>query len=238
MKGIGTKMNWMLIVVVAILAINALIGMKAGLIKTVFSLCSMMIALVLTVWLSPYVNDYLRGNDKVYNAVSEKVEKVLPELEKTSDKSKQVSLIDGLSLPKSIKDSLLENNNAQVYKQMAVENFEDYVTGYVTGVVINAMSFSLTFILLIVILWVISIALDIISKLPLLHQINKTAGLLAGLVHGLVIIWLLFIFLTVFSSSSLGQKAMTMISENDFLSLIYNYNYLMKFVLNATKMLF
>lgn len=231
-------MNWMLIVVVAILAINALIGMKAGLIKTVFSLCSMMIALVLTVWLSPYVNDYLRGNDKVYNAVSEKVEKVLPELEKTSDKSKQVSLIDGLSLPKSIKDSLLENNNAQVYKQMAVENFEDYVTGYVTGVVINAMSFSLTFILLIVILWVISIALDIISKLPLLHQINKTAGLLAGLVHGLVIIWLLFIFLTVFSSSSLGQKAMTMISENDFLSLIYNYNYLMKFVLNATKMLF
>ena len=238
MKGIGTKMNWMLIVVVAILAINALIGMKAGLIKTIFSLCSMMIALVLTVWLSPYVNDYLRGNDKIYNAVSEKVEKVLPELEKTSDKSKQVSLIDGLSLPKSIKDSLLENNNAQVYKQMAVENFEDYVTGYVTGVVINAMSFSLTFILLIVILWVISIALDIISKLPLLHQINKTAGLLAGLVHGLVIIWLLFIFLTVFSSSSLGQKAMTMISENDFLSLIYNYNYLMKFVLNATKMLF
>ncbi len=230
-------MNWLLIVVVAILAINALIGMKVGMIKTIFSLCSMIIAMVLTIWLSPYINDYMRGNDTIYKAVSNKVEKILPEIDTTTDKNKQVSMIEGLSLPKSIKNALIENNNTQVYKQLAVKNFKEYLNGYITGIVINALAFSITFILIFVLLWIISVALDLISKLPVLNQINKTAGLLAGLVHGLVLVWLLFILLTVFGSSELGQKAMTMIGESEFLSVLYDYNYLMKFVINATKML-
>lgn len=230
-------MNWLLGIVVAILVINAFIGMKAGLIKTIFSLCSMIVALILTVWLSPYLNDYMRSNEKVYHAVEKKVEKLLPEIDKNTDKNKQVSLIEGLSLPKSIKKALIENNNTQVYKELAVKNFSDYIKGYVTGIVINALAFSVTFILLLILLWIISIALDIISKLPVLHQINKMTGLFAGLIHGLVIVWILFLILTVISSSDLGQKAMVMIAENKFLSLLYNYNYLMNFVLNATKML-
>ncbi len=238
MKGVGNNMNWLLIIVIAILVINAFIGMKAGLIKTIFSLCSMIIALLLSAWLSPHVNDYMRGNDMIYNAVSTKVEKVLPEIDKGLDKSKQVALIEGMTLPKSLKNSLIENNNAQVYKHLAVKSFKDYLKGYLTGIVINALAFSLTFILLLILLWILSIALDIVSKLPLLHQINKTAGLVAGLVHGLILVWVLFTLLTVFSSSSLGQKAMAMIGENEFLSILYNYNYLMKFILNATKMLF
>jgi len=231
-------MNWLLIIVVAILVINAFIGMKAGMIKTIFSLCSMIVALMLTLWLSPHVNDYMRGNDKIYNAVSEKVEKVLPLIDKTTDKNKQVSMIDGLSLPKSIKNALIENNNVQVYKQLAVNNFKDYVKGYVTGIVINALAFFLTFIVLFILLWILCIALNVISKLPVLNQINKMAGIVAGLIHGVVLVWVLFILITVFSSSDLGQKAMTMIAENKFLSLLYNYDFLMKFVLNATKMLF
>lgn len=230
-------MNWLLIAVVAILVVNSLIGMKAGMIKTIFSLCSMVIALLLTVWLSPYVNDYMRGNDKIYEAVSTKVEKILPVIDKSSDKNEQVTLIEGMSLPKSIKDALIENNNADAYKKLAVKNFKDYVKGYVTGIVINALAFSLTFIVILILLWVISIALDIISKLPLLNQINKLAGLIAGFVHGVVLVWLLFIILTVFSSSEIGQKAMVMIGENQFLSLLYDYNYLLNFVISATKIL-
>jgi Colicin V production protein. len=230
-------MNWLLIVVVAILVINSLIGMKAGMIKTIFSLCSMVIALFLTIWLSPYVNDYMRGNDKIYEAISTKVEKVLPVIDKSTDKNEQVTLIEGMSLPKPIKDALIENNNADAYKKLAVKSFKDYIKGYVTGIVINALAFSLTFIVILILLWVISIALDIISKLPLLNQINKLAGLVAGFVHGVILVWLLFIILTVFSSSEIGQKAMVMISENQFLSLLYNYNYLLNFVIGATKIL-
>ena len=50
----GILMNWLLIVVIGIIIMNALIGRKVGLIKIVFSLFSFIIALLLTTWISPY----------------------------------------------------------------------------------------------------------------------------------------------------------------------------------------
>ena len=231
-------MNWLLIIVIVILGVNTLVGMKAGLIKTIFSLCSMVVAVVLTLWISPYVNDFMRGNEKIYQGISEKVEKMLPLAEKEIAASDQVSQIEGLSLPKSIKDSLIENNNAEIYKALAIDNFKDYVTNYLTGVIINAMAFIITFIVIFIILWVICFALDIVSKLPLLNQINKTGGLIAGLVHGLVVVWLFFILVTVFGSTELGQKALEMIGESQVLSIIYNNNFILKFITSVTKMVF
>lgn len=231
-------MNWLLIVVLAILFVNALIGMKVGLIKTVFSLCSMIIAVILTLWLSPYVNDYMRGNEKIYKGINSKVEKVLPHIKDKADQSERISTIEGLKLPQSLKDSLIENNNTEVYKKLAVKSFKGYISNYLTGIVINALAFSVTFIIILILLWVISIALDIISKLPLLHQVNKMTGLVAGLIHGLVIVWIFCIILTVFGSSQLGQKAMEMIGEDQILSFIYNNNILLDFITSATKILF
>ncbi len=237
MKGLGINMNWLLIVVLAILIINTIIGMRVGFIKTVFSLCSMIVALILTIWISPYVNNFMRGNEKFYHSVSEKVEKVLPLIEDKTEEKGENSLIEGLSLPKSLKDSLIKNNNKKVYNDLKVNTFKEYISSYLTGIVINALAFSVTFIVLLVLLWIISIALNIISKLPFLNQINKTGGLLAGLLHGLVVVWLFFIVLTVFESSELGQEAMTLIGGNEILSFIYNNNFLIGFITNATKML-
>ncbi len=231
-------MNILLIIVLAILIINALIGRKAGLIKTVFSLFSMIIAVVLTVWLSPYVNHFMRNNDKINGGISTGIEKMLPFSEEEADDKDQDTLIQGLSLPQSIKNSLIENNKAEVYKEMAIDSFKDYVSSYLTGIIINAMAFSITFVVVLVLLWVICSALDLISKLPLLNQINKTAGLIAGLIHGLVVVWIFFILVTVFGSTEAGQKGLEMIGQDQVLSFIYNNNYLLKFITNITKIVF
>lgn len=232
-------MNWLLIIVVAILAINMLIGMKAGFIKTIFSLCSIVVAIILTLWISPVVSNYMKGNDKIHSAISAKVEKMLPFSEEKAESGKEESLIKELPLPKSIQNSLIENNNDDVYGNFDIEigNFKGYVNSYLTGMVINALSFMLTFIVILILLWIICIALDIVSKLPLLNQLNKTAGLAAGLVHGLVVIWLFFILVTVFQSSELGQKAMEMIGDSQVLSLIYNNNFLLQFITSIKKVI-
>ena len=229
-------MNWLLVIVLAILVINTLIGMKVGFIKTVFSLCSMVVAVILTIWLNPYVNDFMRGNEKIYDSISTKVEKVVP-IKESTVASEQDSLIQGLSLPQSIKDALVKNNNVDVYKALSINSFKDYVTNYLTGIIINALSFIITFIVLLILLWAICIALDIVSKLPLINQINKTAGSLAGLIHGLVVVWLFFILVTVFGSSSLGQKALEMIGDSQILSFVYNNNFILKFITGVTKMI-
>jgi uncharacterized membrane protein required for colicin V production len=229
------NMNWLLLIVLAILIINALIGRKVGFIKTVFSLCSLVLALALTVWISPLVNNFIRGNEKFYDSITSKVEKILPFAEEEAKANEQISLIEELKLPQSIKDSLIENNNSEVYKELSIHGFKAYVSNYLTGIIINALAFFITFLVILIILWVICFSLNLISKLPLLNQINKTAGLLAGLVHGLIVVWIFFILMTVFGTTELGQKGLAMVDESQVLSLIYNNNYLLSFVTSATK---
>ena len=229
-------MNWLLVVVLIILMGNAIIGMRVGFIKTVFSLISLILALVLTLWISPMVKNYMNGNEKFYNGIATKVEKLLPFNEEIVEEE-QSEAIEGLSVPKSIKEGLLKNNTVESYKDMAINSFKQYVSRYLTGVIISSLSFIITFIAILIVLWVIFMALDLISKLPLLNQVNKTAGLLAGLVHGLIMVWLFFILLNVFGSTVFGQSVLKLVGENEVLSIIYNNNILLKFITAATKIL-
>ena len=144
-------MNWLLIVVLGIIIVNAFIGRKVGLIKIVFSLFSFIAALLLTSWVSPSINGMLKNNEAFYQKTYEKVETMLSLENKESDN--QDEMIKQLPLPKSIRETLLENKA----KQEA--NIKSYITTQVTGIVINAMAFILTFIIVFIGLWVVSIAL-------------------------------------------------------------------------------
>lgn len=230
-------MNIMLLIIVIILAVNTLIGLKVGFIKTVFSLFSMLLAITLTTWISPLVNDFMRGNDKIYNTITSKVDQFLSMDDEEVKSNEEIETIEGLRLPQSLKDSLIENNNKEIYKALAIDNFKDYINNYLAGVIVNALSFVITFFVIMAFLWALCIALDLISKLPLLNGVNKTAGLLAGLLHGLVIVWVFFLIITVFGGTKIGQQALEMIGESEILSFIYNNNLLLKFITSATKML-
>lgn len=231
-------MNWLLMIVLAILIVNALIGRKVGFIKIVFSLTSLIITLILTTMISPTVNDLMKGNEKFYNLVIEKVEVLIPFEEKDTKTNEQVAYIEELPLPQTIKDMLIENNNTDIYKKLAVKSFKEYVSNYLASVVINAMAFILTFIVILALLWIISIALNIISKLPILNQINKTAGMLAGLIQGLIIVWIFFLIITVFGGTELGQEALKLVEENEILTFLYSNNFLLNFITSAAKLFF
>lgn len=67
-------------------------------------------------------------------------------------------------------------------------------------------------------------ALDLISRLPVINELNKAAGLLAGLFRGIFLIWILFIGITVFRETSWGSAGMAMIEENQMLGKLYSSN--------------
>ncbi len=231
-------MNWLLIIVCVVILGNAIRGLKVGFIRTVFSLVSMILAVILTIWISPVMKDFLKSNEKFYDGLTHRIEKMLPFSTEEVVEKEQEGLIDEMKLPKTLKQSLKENNTLEKQKELAANSFQEYISRYLAEIIINALSFILTFIIISVLLWVICMALHIISKLPLIHSVNKTAGLLAGCIQGLFEVWLFFILLTVFGSTSFGQKIMEMIGESELLSFIYNNNILLRFVTGATKFIF
>ena len=227
-------MNILALIVIVILLLYTFWGYKAGLIKTIFSICSMLVALILTLVISPHISKALQEKESVMTFFSTKVEKALnlDKLENTA--GSKLEQIEKLPIPKSIKDTLIDNDNSKAYDALNVKNFTSYVSHSVASVIINALSFVIVFLVLYIGLRILCAVLDIISKLPVLHQINKLTGLIAGFIRGLIVIWLLCIVLTVSSTTSWGKSCFEMINESVFLSIIYNNNFIVKFIANIS----
>ena len=141
-------------------------------------------------------------------------------------------------LPQSLKDALIENNNNQIYEALGVQQFNQYVASYMACLVLNAVSFLIIFLVALIILKIIEASLDLISKLPVLHGINVLGGLVCGVIHGLIILWILCIVVTVFAWTGYGQWILAQINANLLLSFLYNHNYLLSVLTNMGKMLF
>lgn len=225
-------MNWILLAVIAIVAVMGLLGWKKGLIKMVFSLASTVIALLFAAIFSPVVADLMKSNEGIVSFFDEKVGAIVDFSGEDAEKDTEVqeNLIEELPLPETIKDSLKENNTMEKYVDMDVAGFEEYVCRQITNVILNALAFVITLAVAIIALWILCHALNILAKLPLLKQINQMTGLAAGLAEGVLLVWILFVVLTMFAGSAFGQDAMAMIGENPLLDFLYKNNLVLKFI--------
>lgn len=224
-------MSWILIVVICIIAGLGFVGYQKGLVKMVFSLASTIAALLIAVIFSPIVSGIIKSNENIVAALDEKVGAIIDfSSGEAEEEGEQEDLISSLPLPESIKQSLMENNTVEVYASMQVEDFEEYVCRQITNVIINSIAFVVVLVVAVVVLWFVCNALNILAKLPLLRQLNTTAGLAAGLAEGVLLVWILFAVLTMFVGSEFGQDAMEMIAENQFLDFLYKNNLVSKFI--------
>lgn len=226
-------MNWILVAVLGIIAVLGVIGLKKGLIKMVFSLVSTIVALLVAMLFSPVVSGMMKSNEAIVGFFDEKISAVVdftPEEAQEETESKQESLIASLPLPETFKETLLENNTLDNYAAMRAQNFEEYVCRQITNVIINAIAFVVTLLLAVIALAILCNVLNLIAKLPLLKQINAAAGLAAGVAEGLLLVWILFVILTMFAGTEFGSEAMSMIAENPLLDFLYKNNMVSKFI--------
>ncbi len=231
-------MNWLLIIILLILVASGIRGYQNGFIKTAFALVSILIALVVTSIVSPVVSRTIRSNDTIMQLVMEQMEEVIDMDQDIEKKSQKTSFIEDMSLPDSIKKTLIENNNVEAYKAMAVDSFEEYIAQALSVVVINAATYIVCFLVIQILLYVICRVLDLISKLPLLNEVNKNAGLFVGLLSGLIKVWIFFLIITLFSTTTLGANIFSMINGSQVLSFIYDNNLLLKGIINISKSIF
>ncbi len=226
-------MNWVLIVVIAIFGVFGWLGVRKGFVKLFFSLISTIAALVFAAVFSPVTASIMKNNEKIVSFMDEKVEVLLDfsKEDENAEGRKQDSLIEGLPLPEIVKESLLEDNTEQNYIQMEASNFKEYVCRRITNMILNSIAFVITLAVAVIALAVLCFMLNLIAKLPLLHQLNTAAGLAAGLAEGLLLVWILFVVLTMLGGNAVGQDALAMISENPFLNFLYKNNLISRFVM-------
>lgn len=144
----------------------------------------------------------------------------------------QQEAIKSADLPDVFKNLLTVNNNDEIYKQLGVTTFAQYVGSFLAKLIINIVAFLCTFLIVTIVLRAIVFALDIVAELPVLGLVNRLAGGAIGAVGALIIVWLLFIVVTLAYTTVIGKDVYGAIQGNGILKMIYDNNLIMKL---ATK---
>ena len=139
----------------------------------------------------------------------------------------QISAIEAADLPDVFKNLLTENNNSEMYQRLGAETFAQYVGNFLSELILNILAFLCTFILITIVIRAIVFALDIVSNLPVLGILNRLAGAVIGTAGALVIVWTVFVVITLLYVTSVGKELYHMIETDVFLNALYQHNPIM-----------
>lgn len=235
--------NMLLIGVAAFMALCIFNGYRKGFLKIALSMAALVGTIIIVSILNPYVSKFLMDNTGLYEVLHESTSEFVTEIFDTqidtaiSTRTDEVFAIDHLTLPKAIREKLIEDNNSVIYDALGVSEFEEYISRYLACMILNAISFIGTLVIAGFMVKVIFVMADIIEKVPGIKGMNKLAGMLLGFLQGIIIIWIGCLVVTAFGATKTGQEILSMIQGSVILSFIYNNNCLLLLVGNILKIL-
>ncbi len=231
-------MNWLDIGVIIILLINGFISYQRGFIRTLFNFLSFIVAIIITSQIYTYFSGFIINHTGIYTAIKNSIIQTMnlqPANANVTTPQQQISFINNIGLPDYIQHLLLENNNSEVYQLLDVQHIGDYIGSLLATVTINILSFIVVFILVKLAIRLIVNILDLISKLPVLNQVNKLGGLIIGLGIGVVIIWFVCLGISLLVTNPKYSYVIEAIEQSQYAIFFYENNMLMKLVTNITN---
>ena len=194
-------MNWMDYLLILLMAFNVLRGYQRGLIMTVASLASYLAGWWSAVTYSGQAAEALMGTDTIYQPVFQWIRQWL---EKRSEENGFSHLVEdslqepwfSLPLPRVAQNWLQQPESAAELIENAETLLLDQAAVTLTQIMISFIAFILVFLVVKNGVYFVGILINGIFKLPLLNALNRGGGLAAGLVRGLLVIWVLLILAT------------------------------------------
>ena len=210
--------------VAVILILAVIVGWKRGFVQTIYQAFRWLICIILAQLLYPYVSDLLKSTG-LETTIRESIITALGGSQSGGD-------IQSIKLPGFLKDLLIKNDNTTIYEMLHVKTATEYVSAYLAQLAINVISVLLLIIDLLIGTRLLGVALNILTRLPVLNSLNSFLGGLGGIVLGILYIWIfgLVVYLVAILGhlTSLGEAA----EQTWLLNLANQYNPLLHFAMN------
>lgn len=222
-------MNWVSILVLLIMVVSIIRGYRKGFLHVVYSLIAWVIALLFVIWTMPHINEYLVEHTGVYGkietAIEESIEKKVKEQTQAGINEKGEELTSlGIKLPDSVITNLLDKTAGTAGKLMENSGVYSVLAKSMAELVVKGIAFLTTLFAAWILVHIISQLLGIVSGIPVIKGMNRSLGLLAGAVYGLIIVWIAFCAVTLSAASKFGAVVVSYIYEDRFLTYLYENN--------------
>ena len=221
-------MNWVLMLVLLVLVCCAIYGYTKGFLRIVFSLVAWVIVLVFVSWATPHVSQWIQENTTIY----EKIEAACEESVRRAAQGKmEEGAVEqygeagelGLDLPESVMAQIVSGASGAADTVLAETGVYEGIAQSLAGFIVQGIAF----VTVLILVHVISALLGIVSHIPILKGVNRFTGMLAGLMEGLLIVWIAFYIVALCSTGETGRVIVSYINQSAFLKELYENNILL-----------
>lgn len=234
-------MNWLLIIVILVLAGNIVWGLFRGFLRVIYSMLAWIAILVFVTWATPYVANVLTEKTNIDNRIESNLDEKLHELvigdtngQKEDREPDTQNPGQGkknyrdlqMKLPDAVTNKLFDTNKI-ADQILEGSGAYDVVAGRATDLVMRVISFVLVLLITVISFHLLSVVLKVVEKLPLIGGINRLLGLFAGLVKGILIIWLAFAIIAMAGTTDIGIALISYIYESPLLIWAYENNFVL-----------
>ena len=234
-------MNWLLIIVILVLAGNIVWGFSKGFLRVIYSMLAWIAILVFVTWATPYVANVLTEKTNIDNRIETNLDEKLHELvigdtngQKEDREQDTQNPGQGkknyrdlqMKLPDAVTNKLFDTNKI-ADQILEGSGAYDVVAGRATDLVMRVISFVLVLLIAVISFHLLSVVLKVVEKLPLIGGINRLLGLFAGLVKGILIIWLAFAIIAMAGTTDIGIALISYIYESPLLIWAYENNFVL-----------
>ena len=247
-------MNWLLVMVLAVIVGFTIWGYRKGAILMFLSFGTIVLSVIITGTIGPVVSDSLCKSQVVLDYVSDAVndglgiesrmekmtDEMVGKITNTSGKKKlnqkqQKQAIDKLALPETIRETLTEGiaNKVSDFGQVTAKKFAGYLCDEIAKIIIKGITYIVVFLVVRILLKIVVSIFKVIDKLPVVEETSEMLGGAIGAVTGFIIVWVGFLFLLAFSGTTLGIRCYECINDSAILTFLYNNNLLLKWILSS-----
>lgn len=234
-------MNWLLIIVILVLAGNIVWGFSKGFLRVIYSMLAWIAILVFVTWATPYVANVLTEKTNIDNRIELNLDERLHELvigdtngQKEDREPDAQNPGQGkknyrdlqMKLPDVVTNKLFDTNKI-ADQILEGSGAYDVVAGRATDLAMRVISFVLVLLIAVISFHLLSVVLKVVEKLPLIGGINRLLGLFAGLVKGILIIWLAFAIIAMAGTTDIGIALISYIYESPLLIWVYENNFVL-----------
>lgn len=198
-------------IILGIILLFTFIGYKQGLIKSAIKILTFIIAIIVAFTLYKPISKLIISNTEIDNTIQNIiVEKILPE----GTNTEQV-VEEEMSISKSILNTANKTVN-EIGEIFAIK-------------IIQVGTFLILFLGTKIILKFISALSTLITKLPIIKQMDKTGGFIYGIIKGILIVYLLLAIISL-AAPLLQSSFIEEINNSIIGGLFYKYNLLLIFI--------
>lgn len=156
------------LIIIAVVVLSTFLAYKKGLVKLAIGLCAFIISVVVTFILYQPISNLVINttsiDETIENAIYEKANDIMQESNEEDELANQMI--------ETAKNGML----SETARNLAI----NIVTGGVIIILFVAIKIALRF---------VTVLADSIAKLPIIDQLNKTGGMVCGILRGILIIY-------------------------------------------------